>query len=274
MKGKLLCEIHPLLYYLSVREKRLRRFIAWYLDKREYAGMLSHYNLPYRVKKHQSVLIRKLGNSDMVLQYNKVENIRIAIRNINGVVIRPGETFSFCKLVGNPTSERGFLKGMELSRGKARAGVGGGICQIANLIHWLVLHSPLTITERHHHSFDPFPDNGRVLPFGSGASVFYNYIDYQFENKTSHTFQLKLWLSEKLLEGELRIDEELPYAYHIYERNHEFLKQDEKYFRKNEIWRKKIDKHKGGALLEDKRLYQNFAEVKYIPEIFKSQNSL
>ena len=57
-------------------------------------------------------------------------------------MIRPGETFSFNKLVGNCTRGAGFVEGMRLSNGQASPGVGGGICQLANLLHWMVLHSP------------------------------------------------------------------------------------------------------------------------------------
>ncbi|WP_315823619.1 VanW family protein [Paraflavitalea speifideaquila] len=149
---------------------------------------------------------------------------------------------------------------------EARAGIGGGICQISNLIHWLVIHSPLTVIERYHHSFDPFPDDGRVLPFGSGATVFYNYRDYQFRNDTTHTFQINLWFSEKCLEGELRIDQELDYAYHVFEKEHQFLKIDNQFFRKNEIWREKILKFESGKVVDTELLTKNFARVTYTPE--------
>jgi VanW like protein len=66
---------------------------------------------------------------------------------------------------------KGYVDGMLLDNGEATAGVGGGICQLANLLHWMVLHSPLVITERSEHSFDPFPDNGRVLPWGVGCTI-------------------------------------------------------------------------------------------------------
>lgn len=263
--------MHPLFYTISVWEKRVRRWLSWHWDGRNYCVVKSSERLPFRVKKHQSVLLRKLGHSEMQWQYNKIRNLELAIKNIDGIIIKPGETFSFCKLVGLPTKKKGYLEGMELSRGEARPGTGGGICQIANLIHWLVLHSPLTVTERHHHSFDPFPDEGRVLPFGSGATVFYNYLDYQVTNFTLHTFQLNLWMTERLLEGELRIDEELDYAYHVEERNHEFIHSEGKYFRKNEIWRNKIHKHKSGLLLATELITKNCAEVKYIPDAFKTE---
>ena len=56
-------------------------------------------------------------------------------------------------------------------------------CQLSNLLHWMVLHSDLTITEHHHHDrFDLFPDDGRQVPFGMGTSIVYNYLDYRVTN--------------------------------------------------------------------------------------------
>ena len=202
----LLSQRHPWLYAVSVWEKQFRRKLSWQYDGKSYTQFRSAEKLPFRVKKHQSKLIRKLGDSDMQLQRNKVENLKIVVELVNGIIIRPGDTFSFCKTVGRPTTKRGFKHGMELSLGKARPGIGGGICQSSNLLHWLALHSPLTVSERHHHSFDPFPDDGRVLPYASGATVFYNYRDFQLTNHTTWTFQINLWLTDKLLEGEIRVD--------------------------------------------------------------------
>ena len=263
---KLLSQRNRFFYFLAVWIKRFKRYFDWCFDKKKYAKERVEKELPFRVKKHQSVLLRKLGDSDMQLQINKVTNLKIAAKRINGILILPGETFSFCKLVGLPTKRKGYLLGMELSFGKAKAGIGGGLCQIANLLHWLVMHSPLTVTERHHHSFDPFPDDGRVLPFGSGATVFYNYLDYQFTNNTEYSFQVNLWFSEKCLEGELRVDADLEYAYHVLEKDHQFLKIDGAFFRKNEIWRNKILKYESGKVVETELLMKNFAQVAYEPE--------
>lgn len=261
---KPISQLHPVFYYVSVNLRRIFRRLIWKFDSKKYAATYSKDLLKYRVKKHQSVLLRKLGDN-MHLQHNKVVNLRLAQKELNNILILPGETFSFCKLVGLPTAKNGYLEGMELSFGEARSGIGGGICQLANLIHWLVLHSPLTIVERHHHSFDPFPDDGRVLPFGSGATIFYNYIDYQFTNLTPHIFQLNFWFTEKCIEGELRCSEELEYAYHVFEQNHAFVKIEDKYFRRNEIWRDKYLKFQGGKVVERICITKNFARVMYIP---------
>lgn len=269
IQRKLISQRHPILYFLAVWYRRILRYTDWYITKRGcYCSERTDDKLPYRIKKHQSVLLRKLGDCDMQLQKNKVVNLGIALNNITGIIIKPGQIFSFYKLVGLPTKKKGYLEGIELSFGKARPGTGGGLCQIANLIHWLAMHSPLTVTERYHHSFDPFPDDGRVLPFGSGATVFYNYRDYQLTNNTPYTLQINLWLSDKCLEGEIRIDTELEYAYHVFEKDHQFLKIGDTFYRKNEIWRNKILKFQGGKVIETELITKNFARVAYTPESY------
>lgn len=264
MPTKLLCQRHPLLYSLSVWHKRRRRSLAWRRAGQPYCHTLAS-DLPVRIKSHQSVLIRKLGSSDAQLQLNKVKNLQLAAPKVNGILIRPGETFSFWRLVGQPTERAGYLKGMLLSRGEALAGIGGGLCQLSNLIYWMALHTPLTVTERHHHGFDPFPDDGRVLPFGSGATVFYNYIDLQFRNDTPDTWQVKVWVGDHHLLGEIRCSREQAYSYHVLEREHAFVQQDDRWFRRNQIWRQVIDRETGNTIREE-LITSNFAEARYTPE--------
>lgn len=273
MKKKLLSQRHEYLYFFAVWIKRLRRYYDWYFDGRIYVHNFSNEKLPFQVKKHQSVLLKKLGKSDMQLQVNKVTNLKIAIKNIDGILIRSGETFSFCKLVGLQTKGKGYLDGMELSFGEVKSGIGGGICQISNMINWLVMHSPLTVTEIYPHSYDPFPDDERILPFGSGATVFYNYHDYQFTNNTDYTFQINLWLTDKFLEGELRINNELDFEYNVIEKEHQFLKIDGQFFRKNEIWRDKVSKTEKSKILNTELITKNNVRVTYTPESFSEQKA-
>ena len=263
---KPISQYHPALYFIIIWIRRGFRYVQWKTDGRQYAQSFHSNPLTFRVKKHQSVLIRKLGDSEQRWQKNKVINLKIASERISTILIKPNETFSFCQLVGLPTIKQGYVEGMELSFGQARGGIGGGICQIANLIHWLVLHSPLQVIQRSQHSFDPFPDQGRVLPFGSGAAIFYNYIDYQFYNPTEYTFQINLWFSEKCLEGELRCSHDLGYIYHVFEKNHRFVKVGESYYRQNEIWRHKKEKYKSGEIIETECMTKNFAKLMYKPQ--------
>ena len=259
---KRLSEIHPLVYKTRIQQKRLFRRLDDMAKGRAFSDEKLPASLPFSCKKHQSLLRRRLGNSDPELQENKVENLKIACPTIDGILIKPGETFSFWRQVGEATAEKGYCEGMQLSRGEVVRGVGGGLCQLANLLYWMALHTPLEIAERHHHSFDPFPDENRVLPFGSGAGVFYNYIDLRFFNPTELTFQIKLLLTDQHLKGAILSDAETPFSYHVFEKKHRFLQKDGRNFRENEIWREIIDRRTGNRVNEE-LLVTNFSEVKY-----------
>ena len=254
----------PLLYPLAVRYHRVLRRIEWLRSRTPYARTKQVDDLPVRVKRHKSLLLRELGETEMWMQHNKVTNLKLACAQVDGLLIRPGETFSFNQLVGNATRRKGYVRGMRLSNGQARPGIGGGICQLANLLHWMVLHSPLTVTQRSTHSFDPFPDNGRVLPWGVGCSIVYNYVDLQFRNDTDRTFQLRVEVGERYLEGEILADAPTAASYRVFARGERFLRLGADYFRRNEIWRTVIDRRTGDAVREE-CLRENVALVKYVP---------
>jgi vancomycin resistance protein VanW len=261
-----LCERHPWLFPWAVRAHRARRRVQWLASPgTDWAARRRTESLPVRVKKHGSLLMRELSEDEMVLQRNKVVNLRLAAARTDGLLIGPGETFSFNKVVGNCTRRKGYVEGMRLSNGDAVAGVGGGICQLANLVHWMVLHSPLTVVERSEHSFDPFPDKGRVLPWGVGCSIVYNYVDLVVRNDTATTFQLRTWVGDRHLRGELRSDRPTPASYRVEARGEQFLRRNGTVYRRNEIWRTTIDKRTGEATGEE-LLKRNCALVKYLPD--------
>lgn len=218
--------------------------------------------LPVRLVQHRSLLLRRLGSTDPQLQHNKVVNLRLAVPGLHGLLIRPGETLSIWRRVGRPLAGRGFLPGVQLSQGKVSVGVGGGLCQLANLIHWMGLHTPLELVERHHHSFDPFPDEGRVLPFGTGASLFYNYVDLRFRNPTDQTLQLLVWLDDQFLRGEIRAERTPELAYHVFESDHRYEHRGEHRFRCNSIWQRLVDR-RSGSVVSERLLYSNRSLVMY-----------
>ena len=259
-----LSQRHPALYPIAVRVHRARRRLAWIRSDSTWSADRSSDVLPARVKRHRSLLLRTLGDSDMRLQHNKVTNLRLATARVDGLLIRPGETFSFNKVIGNCTRRKGYVAGMRLSNGHAREGVGGGLCQLANLLHWMFLHSSLTVVERSEHSFDPFPDNGRVLPWGVGCSIVYNYVDLVVRNDTDVAFQVLVRVGERYLEGDLRSERAPDRSYRVFARDEQFLRYAGEYYRRNEIWRTVIDTRTGDRLGEE-LVKRNCAKVMYLP---------
>lgn len=270
-----LTERLPLLFPAAVAVHRTRRRIAWATSGIDWASRRVAEDLPVRVKQHKSLLLRTLGKSEMWMQHNKVTNLRIAAERIDGLVLEPGQEFSFCRTVGKTTRRKGYLEGMILDQGEARSGVGGGICQLANLLHWMVLHTPLTVTERSEHGFDPFPDDGRVLPWGVGCAIYYNYVDLRFRNDTPATFQLRVSVGDQHLEGEIRSDRAPAHAYKVYAVDERFVRRstpdgDDQWFRMNEIWRNVIDRQTGDHLRRE-MIKKNCALVKYEPPVGSEQ---
>lgn len=266
---------NPLFYKISVGLRRLKRRCSWYFRGESYSSNFTNEVFPCVVTSHRSLLLRKLAGTDLDLQKNKVQSLRIAISFIDGLVVAQSEVFSFWKLVGNPVNTRGFSPGLQLSFGKLTSMAGGGLCQLTNLLYWMVLHTPLLVTERHRHSTDPFPDYKRTVPFGTGATVFYNYIDLAFRNDTSSSFQLKIWLDDEYLCGEIRCGKALPVDYSIVEKNHRFIRKNGTVFRENELWRIETD-NESSRILSEKLLFKNHVEVLYdvskIPDIKVEEN--
>ena len=100
-----------------------------------------------------------------------------------------------------------------------------------------MLHADMSIVERYHHSRDVFPDSGRVLPFGTGATFVYQLRDLVFYN-TGQDLQLKVRVTDRHLKMELRSRDIEPFSYTIYEQDHTFVqdKKGERY-RYNQIYR-------------------------------------
>ncbi|MBQ3500108.1 MAG: VanW family protein [Oscillospiraceae bacterium] len=252
MKRKLFCDINPTCYKISVKKETLRRNIKDFLSSEKIAKEKSPELLPNILKSHSSVLVRRLEGVDIRLQENKVTNIRLAAEKINGIIINPGETFSFWKAVGKTTEKEGYLEGLVIKRGgKLGADIGGGLCQMANMVHWLVLNSPMTVTELHHHSDALFPDERRRVPFGTGTSVVNNYVDYRFKNNTEQKVQIVVWIEGGELCGELRSEKPYPFRYKLVEENHHFRKEGEKFYRISQVYRLVIERETGKEIKKE-----------------------
>jgi len=240
-----------------------KRWVKWSFGNIRWAQITSNSNIANLVFAHQSVIMRPLKNVEMYLQENKKTNLKIAVSKINNVEIKPGQVFSFWKLVGRTSKRKGYLEGLILNQGKIDKDIGGGLCQLGNLLFWMFAHSPLTITERHRHSFDVFPDINRCIPFGAGATLSYNYIDLQVRNNTENSFKLNVWVGDKNLCGEILAKEPVMSKYRVEERDHKFSAQIwGGYSRHNRIVR--IEDRQDGSENEEV-LVENHALVMYTP---------
>lgn len=250
--------------YFGKKYYRMRRYWDWYFSSKTYALQQDDSRLPFQIFTHQTPLLRQLKDVDMWLQHNKVKNLAIAAERINGIVIRPGETFSYWRSIGSTSKRKGYVDGMILFYGKVTTGTGGGLCQLSNLIYWMTLHSPLTVTERYRHSYDVFPDAKRSQPFGSGATCAYNYLDLQIKNETNQNFQLVVYLTDTHLVGEWRAAHPPTAKYEVYEQEHWISRANwGGYVRHNTIYRKMYNLD--NQLIADEFITDNHAIMMYEP---------
>lgn len=259
----LFCERSPIAYKISRCKCIARRSLQDLISTENFAKEKTTDNLPVLVYEHKSLIRRMLGNVDAQLQENKAVNLALAAPRVTGILIKPGETFSFWKLVGMPSRRKGYKTGLAIKKGEPSQGIGGGMCQFTNLIHWMVLHTPLDIVEHHHHDqMDLFPDYGRQVPFGTGTSIYYNYLDYRVRNNTDQPFQLIVYTTQRYLCGEIRTTQPLAFCYHIKCEDEFFSREEETVYRNNKIYRIATDK-KTGNIISKERIKTNHARVMY-----------
>ena len=116
---------------------------------------------------------------------NRATNLEIAASKINGVVLEPGEVFSFNKVVGERTAKSGFKEAIIYADGELDYGLGGGICQISSNLYYTVLLANLEIVERKNHSMTV-----NYQPIGTDATVSYGSVDFKFKNSRSYPIKI------------------------------------------------------------------------------------
>ncbi|WP_044879714.1 VanW family protein [Paenibacillus sp. IHBB 10380] len=129
----------------------------------------------------ESIMAKKIGNYYTYYNANnknRSQNIGLAAKAINNVVIFPEETFSFNTVVGKRTKEKGYLRAPIIVRGEASEDIGGGICQISSTLYNAVDRAGLEIIQRYSHS-----KNVPYVPPGRDATVSWYGPDFSFKNK-------------------------------------------------------------------------------------------
>jgi vancomycin resistance protein VanW len=249
-------------FSLRVELIRLKRYPLWLLETPTIARTFSRgEGFDHLMAEHCSPLNRWSGRVDR-LQRGKEQNVAQAARRIDRLVIQPHEVFSYHRAVGRPSRLRGFVPGLELREGRPGEGVGGGCCQVSNLLYLLCLRAGMRVVERHRHGFDLFADHHRTVPFGCGATVFYNYADLRFENPLPQPALLRLTIQEgELLVGQIWLRHDPGWSVEVYEEGDRFFRQAGQWWRENRV-RRRFVRHDGSVLL-DREEAHNVARVLY-----------
>ncbi len=160
------------------------------LNNNEYAKISAKTTIP---SKTTDALKAKLFNATLssystsysTREVNRASNVALAASRINGVVIKPGETFSYNDTIGDTTIANGFKVAPVFENGKTSQGVGGGICQVSSTLYSAVLYADLKVVERRNHSLTV-----AYVPKGQDSTVAYGIIDFKFANNTDYPIKI------------------------------------------------------------------------------------
>ncbi len=133
-------------------------------------------DFPHLLAESRTPLWIEESLAERALQEGKVQNLRCALRRLNGTVVPADGLFSFWKQIGRATRRRGYVYGRQLREGCLYPALGGGLCQLSNALYDVALQAGCETVERHPHS--------HIVPgsasHGRDATVAWNYIDLRF----------------------------------------------------------------------------------------------
>lgn len=113
----------------------------------------------------------------------RIHNISLAASKLDGLVLEPGETFSFNQALGDVSEQTGFKKAYIIKEGRTILGDGGGVCQVSTTLFRAILNAGLPIEERHPHAYRVSYYEQDSQP-GLDATVFAPSVDLKFKNDT------------------------------------------------------------------------------------------
>lgn len=114
----------------------------------------------------------------------RIHNIRLAAAKLNGLLIKPGDTFSFNNAVGDISASTGFQPAYIIKDGKTVLGDGGGVCQVSSTLFRAALATGLPIVERRAHAYRVHYYEEAGFKPGLDATVFAPSVDLKFTNDT------------------------------------------------------------------------------------------
>ncbi len=122
---------------------------------------------------------------------NRIYNVGLAASRINGVLISPGETFSFDQTIGDVTAATGYKQAYVIKSGRTVLDDGGGVCQVSTTLFRAILNAGLPVIERTAHAYRVHYYEEGGYPPGLDATIFYPTVDLKFKNDTDHSILIQ-----------------------------------------------------------------------------------
>jgi vancomycin resistance protein YoaR len=166
-------------------------------------GRVAHVELGARDADLTTAKARALGIRQKLVSYttqmgesssNRIHNVHLMADFIDGTIVHPGEVFSFNRVVGPRTSERGFLEGQMIIGSLVLPSIGGGVCQTATTLFNDAFELGLPILARTNHNLYL-----SHYPLGRDATVSWGGPDFEFRNDLKHGLLIKASYTDQTL---------------------------------------------------------------------------
>lgn len=265
MPRKRLTQVFPFL--LPIRKWQRKKFFYAKMksDGCRYAGESSEILLLHPVFETSVLMLNENSGFDRKYQINKIHNLKLAAKTINGILLAPGETFSFWQLVREADRHEKYKDGLNLVNGKIMASYGGGLCMLSDMLFWMFLHTPLTIVERHGHAVLSFPQAAEGLPCGVDAAVSEGWLDLKVCNETKNTFQIVIGFDEECMYGRILSEKNVDTAYLVFNSSVSYRRDGRRIYQIADVCRMETDRNTGKEV--ERKLYGNRCEIAYkIPD--------
>lgn len=137
---------------------------------------------------------------------NRNNNLRQACKSMNGLVLQPGETFSYNDTLGQRTKENGYLRAGAYSGWELVQAYGGGICQGSSTLYCAALYADMEILQRKNHGYKV-----GYMDAGLDATVNWGGPDFQFRNNTHFPVKIVAEVSDGMVKVTILGTEERDY---------------------------------------------------------------
>ncbi|MCH5199165.1 MAG: glycopeptide resistance accessory protein VanW [Oscillospiraceae bacterium] len=272
MQRRRLTQLFPFLLPVRKWQRKKLFYLKMRIDKNKYAKKISNNLLPCTVFETSSLMVNQNSGYDIKFQLNKVHNLKLAAKKLDKLVIEPNETFSFCKSVRFADRYEPYLDGLCLVDGKIAGSYAGGLCQLSNMLFWLFLHTPLTVTERHGHAVEFFPSATEDLPCGTDATINEGWLDLKVLNETDNTFQIEIRFDSEYMYGRILSQKPADTDYTIYNSSVSYIRKNGRIYQLASVCRSETDKNTYEKT--EKELYRNKCEIAYkLPESIHIEES-
>lgn len=273
MSRKRVTQIFPFLLPVREMQRKMCFYARMQYDNCHYTEIIDNNQLPYVLFKAGCALYNGNTGFDMVFQENKVFNLKLAANTLNGILIRPGDTFSFWRLVRNGDKHIPYKDGLTVINGKLTTRPGGGMCQMSNLLFWMFLHTPLTVVERSGHKVKEFPEPNSDEIKGVDATISEGWLDLKARNNTKCTYQISVTFDDENIVGMVLVDKRPQVLYRVVNGSTQYCRESGGIYEYAKVERAEIDADTG-KVTGQKLLYTNKCKICYpLPENMEIQEA-